>query len=222
MIFLFQTKSVTVQIPYDKINVLEYVQRVGRRYAEAVLLSPVFLLSKTRKHHLTVEFKDDRGKRRVFVDRFSCVETASQMRDMILSGLQNAKLFVVTKNPDRADAFLRESAEDLVFTDEHSSSDSIHAQANLSCGSSYSGPTNGHEQTNRSQGVGFGDSESSRTLERRHEAVAAIRVVNKRRDVIWSTTQKSVGVSFVVPAPMWPTKSSKNWSKITIGARKLK
>ncbi len=66
-IFLFQTKGVTVQIPYDKINAVEYGQRVSRRYAEAVLLSPVFLLSKTRKHYLTVEFTDDRGKQQAMV-----------------------------------------------------------------------------------------------------------------------------------------------------------
>ncbi len=66
-LFLFQTKDVTVQIPYEKINVLEYGQRVSRRYAEAVLLSPVFLLSKTRKHYLTVEFTDDRGKQQAMV-----------------------------------------------------------------------------------------------------------------------------------------------------------
>ena len=66
-LFVFQTRDVTVQIPYDKINVLEYGQRVSRRYAEAVLLSPVFLLSKTRKHYLTVEFTDDRGKQQAMV-----------------------------------------------------------------------------------------------------------------------------------------------------------
>lgn len=66
-LFLFQTKGVTVQIPYDKINLLEYGQRVSRRYAEAVLLSPVFLLSKSRKHYLTVEFTDDRGKQQAMV-----------------------------------------------------------------------------------------------------------------------------------------------------------
>jgi hypothetical protein len=82
------------------------------------------------------------------------------MRDMILSGLQNTKLFVVTENQDRADAFLRGSAEDLVFTDEHTASDSIHAQANLSRGSStsYSGRTSGREQDTKSQGMDFGDS----------------------------------------------------------------
>ena len=66
-LFLFQSRGVTVQIPYDKINVLEYGQRVGRRYAEAVLLSPVFLLAKTRKHYLTVEFTDDQGRQQAMV-----------------------------------------------------------------------------------------------------------------------------------------------------------
>jgi len=66
-VFLFQTKGVTVQVPYDKINVLEYGQRVSRRYAEAVLFSPVFLLAKTRKHYLTVEFTDDQGRQQAMV-----------------------------------------------------------------------------------------------------------------------------------------------------------
>lgn len=66
-LFLFQAKGVTVQIPYEKINALEYGQRVGRRYAEAVLLSPIFLLAKTRKHYLTVEFTDDQGRQQAMV-----------------------------------------------------------------------------------------------------------------------------------------------------------
>ena len=66
-VFLFQTRGVTIQVPYDKINMLEYGQRVGRRYAEAILLSPVFLLSKTRKHYLTIGFIDDRGKEQAMV-----------------------------------------------------------------------------------------------------------------------------------------------------------
>jgi len=66
-VFLFQTKGVTVQVPYDKINVLEYGQRVGRRYLEAVLLSPAFLMAKTRKHYLTVGFTDDKGRQQAMI-----------------------------------------------------------------------------------------------------------------------------------------------------------
>ncbi len=65
--FLFQTQGLTVQVPYDKINVLEYGQRVSRRYVEAILLSPVFLLSKTKKHYLTVGFTDDQGRQQAMI-----------------------------------------------------------------------------------------------------------------------------------------------------------
>jgi len=66
-VLLFQAKGVTVQVPYDKINELEYGQRVGRRYAEAILFSPIFLLSKTRKHYLTIGFTDDQGKQQAMI-----------------------------------------------------------------------------------------------------------------------------------------------------------
>jgi hypothetical protein len=41
-----------------------------------------------------------------------------------------------------------------------------------------------------------GETESERSLERRHEAIAAVRLVNKEGDVIWSTTQESLGAKF--------------------------
>jgi len=135
--------------------------------------------------------------RRVFVDRLSGGETAAQMHDMIVSSLQNAKLFVITENQERADAILRGSAEDLVFTDEHSSSDSVHAQANFGQGGGATASrTATRSQRSQYGGMGVGDSESSRSMERKHEAVAAVRLVNKDGDVIWSTTQESMGGKF--------------------------
>src|SRR5579872_5019094 len=152
--------------------------------------------------------------RRVYIDRFAGGETAAQMRDMILSGLQNTKLFVVTENQDKADAFLRGSAEDLVFTDEHTSSDSIHAQANLSknSSSSYSGRTSGREE----------DGKSTHSLERRHEAVAAVRLVTKDGDVIWSTTQESLGGKFHGASADVADKVTKKLVEDYDRARKLK
>ena len=137
--------------------------------------------------------------RRVFVDRLSGGETATQMRDMIVSSLQNAKLFVITENQERADAVLRGSAEDLVFTEDHSSSDSVHAQANFGLGgNSSTSSSRTATRGTRSQygGMNVGDSESSRSTERKHEAVAAVRLVNKDGHVIWSTTQESIGGKF--------------------------
>ena len=149
--------------------------------------------------------------RRVYIDRLSGGETAGQMRDMIAASLQGAKLFVITENPDRADAILRGSAEDLVFTDVHSSSDSIHADAHFGFSngdSTYNNSSGGYgvmggrssstQRDSRSQngGISVGDSESTHSVERRHEAVAAVRLVNKDGDVIWSTTQESLGGKF--------------------------
>jgi hypothetical protein len=45
-------------------------------------------------------------------------------------------------------------------------------------------------------GIGIGDNESEHSVERRHEAIAAVRLVNKDGDVIWSTTQESLGAKF--------------------------
>jgi hypothetical protein len=58
-----------ILIPYTRINTLEYGQNVSRRYAEAVLISPVLLLSKSRKHFVTVGFQDTDGKQQALVFR---------------------------------------------------------------------------------------------------------------------------------------------------------
>ena len=48
----------------------------------------------------------------------------------------------------------------------------------------------------RSAGLSLGEDESARQTERKHEAVAAIRLVNKDGDLIWSTLQESAGSKF--------------------------
>ena len=126
--------------------------------------------------------------KRVYVDRLTGGETAAQMRDILISALNGAKLFVLTEREDRADAILRGTAEDLVFNEQHSSSDSLSARANLGIGRSSSGRT--------TTGLSVGENESERSVERRHEAIASVRLVNKEGDVIWSTTQESLGAKF--------------------------
>ena len=135
---------------------------------------------------------------RLYIDRLTGGETAAQMRDMLVSALESSKLFVVTENQERADVFLRGAAEDLVFTDVHNTSESVNARSNL--GTSRSARTGGNYGTSSSDsiagGLGIGDSETSHIEERKHEAVAAVRLVNKDGDVIWSTTQESTGAKF--------------------------
>src|SRR3954468_22165340 len=67
------------------------------------------------------------GVKRVYVDRLTGGETAAQMRDLLISSLQTSKLFVLTENMERADAFLRGAAEDLVYTDNFQSSEGVNA-----------------------------------------------------------------------------------------------
>src|ERR1035441_8378873 len=130
--------------------------------------------------------------RRVYVDRLTGGETAAQMRDILISSMEGTKLFILTENQERADAVLRGAAEDLVFTETHTSSDGINAHANLGV------RTGGSTRTSRGDtaGLGVGENESDHSAERRHEAVAAVRLVNKEGDVIWATTQESLGAKF--------------------------
>ena len=65
--FLFRSKQAFIRIPYSKINTLEYGQRVNRRYAEAILISPFLLLAKKRKHFLTVGYTDEEGHQQAMV-----------------------------------------------------------------------------------------------------------------------------------------------------------
>jgi len=129
--------------------------------------------------------------RRVFVDRLTGGETAAQMRDLLISSLQNAKLFVLTENAERADAFLRGAAEDLVYTDAFSSSEGTNVRGAVGESSG-----TGRTRNSNSASLTVGDREALSIRERKHEALATVRLVNKDGDVIWSTTQESTGAKF--------------------------
>ncbi|MCS7314343.1 MAG: hypothetical protein RMI94_08250 [Bryobacterales bacterium] len=131
--------------------------------------------------------------RRVYVDRLTGGEVAAHIREMIVAALHSAKLFVVTENPERADAILRGSAEDLVYTDTFASSEGLSVRGSFGTGTSRTSTSQG----SRTYGsIGVGEHSSTRIAERRHEASAAVRLVNRHGDVIWATTQESTGGKF--------------------------
>lgn len=140
--------------------------------------------------------------KRVYVDRLTGGETAAQMRDLIITALQNSKLFVVTENPERADTFLRGAAEDLIYTDDFQSSDSVDVRGGASTGTRDGSYRTGVNSTtpgsssSHSLNLGAGEHEATNIKERKHEALATVRLVNKDGDVIWSTTQESNGAKF--------------------------
>lgn len=67
--FAFYSKKSQLRIPYDHINLIEYGQQVGRRLAMAIVISPLFLLSKSRKHFLTVGYTADDSTQQALVFR---------------------------------------------------------------------------------------------------------------------------------------------------------
>lgn len=143
------------------------------------------------------------GIKRVYIDRLTGGETAAQMRDLIISSLQGSKLFVLTENADRADAFLRGAAEDLVYTDNFQSSEGVSAhvgdseRSSNSSGSRFNGGGGSVSRSvARSMSAGVGENEATNIHERKHEAMATVRLVNKDGDVMWSTTQESNGAKF--------------------------
>jgi hypothetical protein len=64
---VFYAKKTSIRIAYDQINLIEYGQRVDRRVAMAVLISPIFVLSKKRQHFLTVGYTDERGREQALI-----------------------------------------------------------------------------------------------------------------------------------------------------------
>ncbi|MGI8959872.1 MAG: hypothetical protein ACR2IV_08960 [Bryobacteraceae bacterium] len=116
---------------------------------------------------------------------------AASLRELIIASLDSSKLFVMTDNPDRADAILKGAANDQTFTDTFDIDEGLAARQSLGVGS---GKT--RSATGGFGGVSIGDHESRHTRERKHEAYATVRLCNRDGDVLWSTTQESLGGKF--------------------------
>jgi hypothetical protein len=71
LFFDFRCKGREVSVEYGKINLLEYGQNVSRRVLLAVAISPLFMLSKSKKHFLTVGYTDTEGKQQAMVFKVS-------------------------------------------------------------------------------------------------------------------------------------------------------
>lgn len=133
--------------------------------------------------------------RRIYVDVLTGGGPALHLRDLIITSVQNTRMFVLTEEEDKADAVLKGAADDKVFTDLFTSSENMnaHSTSGSGTGATTSRTTGGHQYS----GIGFGENETHHTEERKHEAVATVRLVDKDGDVIWSTTQESLGGKFV-------------------------
>jgi hypothetical protein len=131
--------------------------------------------------------------KRIYVSPLTGGAQADALRDLIIASLSGTKLFVLTDNSDRADAILKGAADDNAFTDTYDSSEGGSAHDNASKSTTATVYTRG-------SGVNLGNGgsldESHHIKERKHEAYAAVRLCNKDGDVLWSTTQESLGAKF--------------------------
>jgi hypothetical protein len=128
---------------------------------------------------------------RIYVDILTGGDQALQIRDLLMTSLHRSKQFIITEDEDKADATLKGAGSDEIFTDSFQSSNGINAHSQVG-----GGPTT---KTNsaRYAGMTIGENESQHTLERKHEAMATVRLVNKDGDVIWSATAESLGGKFL-------------------------
>lgn len=67
--FVFQSSHGAVRVPYERINLIEYGQKVDRRLWEAVVISPLLVLSKKRAHFLAVGFEGEDGRQQAMLFR---------------------------------------------------------------------------------------------------------------------------------------------------------
>lgn len=131
--------------------------------------------------------------RRVYVAQLAGGPQADALRELIIAGLDSTKLFVLTDNPERADAVLKGAADDKVFTDTFDSDKSLNDRSDAGI---YGGSSSKYARKGGYGGASVGDRESHHIKERKHEAYAAVRLCNGAGDVLWSTTQESLGGKF--------------------------
>jgi len=94
--FAFYSKKAHVRVDYGQINLIEYGQPVSRRIAIAVFISPLFMLSKSRKHFLTVGYMADDGKQQALVFRVN----KSDIRTTLVSLEARTGLKVEYQDPE--------------------------------------------------------------------------------------------------------------------------
>lgn len=135
--------------------------------------------------------------RRIYVDVLSGGDSALRIRDLLMSSIQASKLFIVTEDEEKADAVLKGAGRDEVFTDLFQSSDNINMHSQIGLGSSSNDPYAGGGSSHRNTSIGAGENESHHIEERKHEAIATVRLVNRDGDVIWAATEESLGAKFV-------------------------
>jgi hypothetical protein len=132
--------------------------------------------------------------KRIYVGELGTNVQATALRELIIASLNSTKLFILTENEARADAVLKGAADDKTFTDTYDTYEGMSGHESL--GKSASGSTLTGKVSGLYGANSIGDNESHHSRERKHEAYASVRLCSKDGDVLWSTTQESLGAKF--------------------------
>lgn len=132
--------------------------------------------------------------KRIYVAPLTGGPQADALHELIIASIDSTRLFILTDNPDRADAVLKGADDDHVYTDAFDTDSGLSSRQNG--GRSSSGSSLSSRATGGYLGVSISDNESHHIRERKHEAYASVRLCNKDGDVLWSTTQESQGAKF--------------------------
>ena len=132
--------------------------------------------------------------RRIYVGELVGAQSYA-LRELIIASIDSTKLFILTDNAERADAVLKGAADDQTFTETLDIQEGISARQNA--GKYGSGTTSSSAKSAGGYGgLSISDEQSHHSRERKHEAYASVRLCNKDGDVLWSTTQESLGAKF--------------------------
>jgi len=130
------------------------------------------------------------GVRRLYVEELAG-EGAHAIRDLLAAAIHSRGLFVLVEDPASADAYVRGSAEDLIYTDYQRFSSGINVRGAASSSQRESGESN-----YGSASFGLGDNEDVNRRERKHEALAAVRIALNNGEVVWAAVRESSGAKF--------------------------
>jgi hypothetical protein len=157
-----------------------------------LLLAPLWADDKSPEDESAAQLA---AVRRIYIDILTGGDAGLKIRDLLMTSLQSSKQFIITEDEEKADATLKGSGTDEVFTDTFQSSDGLNAHTQVGGGAT--GTTKSTSTSGRYAGMTIGETESRHTQERKHEAIATVRLVNKDGDVIWSATAESLGGKFL-------------------------
>ena len=131
--------------------------------------------------------------RRIYVAPLKGGPQADALRELIVASLNATKLFVLTDNPERADAVLKGAADDQAFINSFDTDTGLSDKADMGVFGAGSALRRG---AGAYGGAAVSDRDAHHIKERKHEAYATVHLCNQAGDVLWSTTQESNGGKF--------------------------